>query len=215
MVRLLNSRFTYIAIRSVGLLFLVSYLLGLGDWRLSLLWALAFPAISFSVASLFVILKLSDRFPSLNRYLLVYGQNVGSPLASTENERTLAQASYLENGLRRTSVLAAPLEDGFVCVPLLLVGLNPLSAIVGGIAFGAVHLARFTYIECIGKALYYTLVCFFVLPHGLLTVATGHLLTDVIGLVGVKIAKQRLTQKSRSNSPLNTDAPPSGGAPVG
>jgi hypothetical protein len=177
----------------------VSYVVGSGDLRLSLPWVLAFPAISFSVAWLFVSLNLSSRFPSLNRYLLFGRGQSGSAQVLTESEWALAQATYLESGLRGLAVLSAPLEDGLICVPLLLVGVGPVSATVGGIVFGAAHLARFTYIECIGKALYYMLVCYFILPHGLLTVATGHLLTDIIGLVGIKIGKHSLSRESRSN----------------
>ena len=184
----------------------MSYVLSSGDLRLSLPWVLAFPVISFSVAWLFVTLKLPSRFPSLHRYLLFSREHSGSAQVLTENEWALAQATYLENGLVGLAILAAPLEDGFICVPLLLVGVDPVSATVGGIIFGAIHLARFTYIECIGKALYYMLVCYFILPHGLLTVTTGHLLMDIIGLVGIKIAKHNLARESRSNPRPEVDS---------
>lgn len=200
MIRLLRSRFSYMAIRAIGGLFLASYLVTSGDLRLSLPWALAFPVISFSVAGLFVSLKLFDRFPSLNRYPLFGRERPSSTQALTEHEWALAQASYLESGLRGLTIFAAPLEDGFICVPLLLAGLNPASATVAGMVFGAAHLGRFTYIECIGKAVYYALICYFVLPYGLLTVAAGHLLTDIIGLLGIKIGKHHLSRDLHSSA---------------
>jgi hypothetical protein len=113
----------------------------------------------------------------------------------SEDEWALHQAKYLEDSARGGAILTTPTEDGLICVPVLLLGIAPISALIAGIVFGGIHLARFTYLECIGKAIAYAIVCYVVLPFGLLTVAVGHLLLDVIALAVVKLAKHRLSRK--------------------
>jgi hypothetical protein len=196
MNQLLASRWTYVAMRVVGFGLLAGYLWRSGDWRVSVPWALAFPAISFSVAWAFVALKLFDRFPRLNARLLYPPTNRSAGNGLSEDEWALRKARYLEGGLRGWAILTAPAEDGFICVPLLILGITPISALLGGIAFGLIHLARFTYLECIGKAVSYTLVCYFVLPFGLLTVVLGHLVTDVLGFAAIKVTKHRLSRNA-------------------
>jgi len=203
---LLASKWTYTTLRVVGAALFVGYLIFTKDWRISALWVLAFPAISLSIAWLFVLLKLFDRFPKLNRYLL-HPQNKAIGKGLSENEWALAQAKYLESGFRGKALLCSPAEDGFVCVPLLLVGIGVLPAVLGGVAFGVIHLGRFTYLECLGKSLTYALVCYFVLPYGLLTVAAGHLIMDLVGLVVIKMTKHRLSVELRSNPTVERDGP--------
>ena len=87
------------------------------------------------------------------------------------------------------AVALTPGEDGLICVPLLLVGINPLSAALGGIVFGLLHVERFTYLECIAKSITYGL---FVLPHGLLTVVLGHLIMNGIGFAGLRVIKRHV-----------------------
>lgn len=187
--------------RIVGGLLLVAYLFGSNDWRLSLPWALAFPVIALLVSWLVVSLNLPKHLPRLDGYLL-FAQSERS-LARTDDEWALAQAKYLEGGLRSLSILATPLEDSLFCVPLLWVGVTPLSVVLVGAVFGACHLGRFSFIECIGKALYYAAICYVVLPHGLLTVAAGHLITDALGLLTVKVVKFQLSRQSRANPAVN------------
>ena len=185
-------------VRVLGFSLLVSYLVLTGDWRISIYWARAFPGIAFLVAGLTVSLKIPDRFPKLNHYFL-YPKNKQDAVASLSNDEwALGQAKYLANGMKGASILFAPSEDGLICVPILMVGLGLIPSVLGGVAFGLLHLSRFTYFECLGKSVYYTLVCIFVLPHGLLTVALGHLLMDFIALIVLTFAKRSLSQKLRS-----------------
>jgi hypothetical protein len=181
-----------------------------GDWRISPAWALAFPAISFSVAWLFVGLKLFDRYPKLNGYLLYSDTDQTRPSAVSSDDWARKQADYLNSGFRAQAVLSTPAEDGLICVPVLLVGVGPLSVVLGGLAFGFLHLARFTYLECIGKSITYAAVCYFVLPHGVLTVVLGHVIMNGIGFVGIQIARRKFPEKLRSNSAVDADARNSG-----
>ncbi len=210
MIQFLTSRWTYAVIRAVGFGFFVVYLVFTGDWRISALWAVAFPVIAFSIAWLFVLLKLFDRLPKLNRYLL-YPPSKTEPRLS-ENEWTLAKANYLESGFRGKALLFTAAEDGLICVPILLIGIAAIPAACGGVVFGLLHLGRFTYLECIGKAITYTLVCYFVLPYGLVTVAVGHFIMDALGLAVIKVAKHKLSGELRSNPTVERDGRQQAGA---
>jgi hypothetical protein len=195
----------------IGFSLLVGYLAVTTDWRISIPWVFAFPAISFSVAWLFVGLNLFDRFPRLNHYILYPQTDSNAERAQSDNEWALSQAKYLESGGK--SVVFAPTEDGLICVRVLLVGVGAISATLGGLGYGLIHLARFTYLECIAKAITYTLVCYFVLPQGLLTVVTGHLLMDLIALAALKVAKYKLSAELRSNPTVERDARKSSARP--
>ena len=134
--------------RVVGFGMLFGYLWHSGDWRLSLPWALAFPAVSLVVGWTFVSLRFSERFLRLNTYLLYPANERVTESPLSEDEWALRQAKYVESGMRGGLILTAPAEDGFICVPVLLTAISPISVLVGGIVFGCMHLARFTYLEC-------------------------------------------------------------------
>jgi hypothetical protein len=206
MRRVLKSKWSYIAIAIAGFGLLGGYLASTEDWRVSIPWALAFPAISFSVAWAFVALGLFDRFPKLNRYLLSSTSDQGPERPLSGDEWSLRQANYLASGFRGRAVLSIPAEDGLICIPVLLIGIDPLSALLGGVAFGVIHLARFTYIECIGKSVTYALVCYFVLPHGLLTVVLGHVIMDGVAFAAIQVARRKLSARLRSNPTVDPDA---------
>ena len=206
MQQLFKPRWLRITLGTLGWPLLLGYLLVTEDWRISLVWALAFPAISFAVVGLFIALKLFDRFPKLNGYLLYSDTDEMRPTALSHDDWALKQADYLNSGFRAQAVLSTPAEDGLICVPVLLVGVGPISAVLGGIVFGALHLERFTYLECIGKSITYAAVCYFVLPHGVLTVVLGHAILNGVAYLGLQIARRKLSAKLRSNSTLHTDA---------
>ena len=206
MHRLFKATWVRITLGTLGWPLLVGYLLLTEDWRVSPVWALAFPAISFAVAWLFVGLKLFERFPKLNSYLLYSDTDQTRPSSVSSDDWALKQANYLNSGFRAKAVLSTPAEDGLICVPVLLVGIGPLSAALGGLAFGFLHLGRFTYLECMGKSITYAAVCYFVLPHGVLTVVLGHVIMNGIAFVGIRIARRKISEKLRSNSTPHTDA---------
>jgi hypothetical protein len=124
----------------------------------------------------------------------------------SSDDWALKQANYLNSGFRAKAVLSTPAEDGLICVPVLLAGIGPVSILLGGLAFGFLHLGRFTYLECMAKSITYAAVCYFVLPHGVLTVVLGHAIMNGIAFLGIQIARRRLSEKLRSNSTPHTDA---------
>lgn len=192
MKQIIASSKTYVVLRIAGFGLLGGYLWLAGDWRISLTWALLFPVLAFLVAWVLIALKLSERFPVLNDYLLYPRSSRTSENAISDNEWAMKQARYLEQGLRGWKILAAPAEEGLICVPVLLFGITPISALLGGVAFGLLHLARYSYLECIGKAIIYSLACYFLLPLGVITVAFGHLLLDALALAMLVVARHRI-----------------------
>lgn len=199
LTRLIESRWTYTAIRLIGLSLLCGYLAISGDLQISLAWAFVFSIISFSLAFLIVGLRLRRRYPKLDRYYL-QPHIERSASGSTGEEGALRKINYLIKGFQGSAILSAPAEDGLICVPVLLVGISMFSTSLAGLAFGLIHLGRYTYLECIAKAVIYAFVCAFILPHGLLTVVLGHLILDGFALVMLLAAKRELSNRIRSST---------------
>lgn len=109
----------------------------------------------------------------------------------SNNEWVIKQAQYFESGFQKKAILLTPSEDGLICVPVILAGINPVSVVLGGLTFGFLHLGRFTYLDCIGKGVIYSLVCLLILPHGLLTVIAGHFGMDLLALASLKVIKSK------------------------
>jgi hypothetical protein len=189
----------------LGLLALAAYLALTGDWRCSWTWALAVPAIAVGTAWALIASNIAVRFPKLTDYLLYPRREETMPTLSRD-EWDLHFAAYAQTNIPAKGMPFSAAEDGLICVPVLLLGIDPISALVGGIVFGLLHLARFSYQECLGKAMYYSLAIYFVLPHGLVSVVLGHFLTNALAVVGLRIAKQRLAAEVLSNS-AQTHAP--------
>jgi hypothetical protein len=170
----------------------VAYLVVFRDGTFSIPWTFGFLACAASVAAVAWLLNAPARFPRLDRHLFYSGaRTTPPPLTHEEWLKQYAEweqeiFEYNISRVQLRSIVFTPAEDGLICVPLLLVGLNPISAIGGGIVFGILHLRGCTYLDCIFKTAIYSLVCLFVLPHGLLTVVVGHFVNDFVGWVALK-----------------------------
>ena len=154
-----------------------------------------------------VKLRLHDRFPKLNRYLIYPIDSQKPQAALSEDEWARGQLKYIDSGLPGSLILAAPSEDGLICVPVLMVGLGPISAALAGLVFGLLHLGRYSFFECLGKGTYYVLICMFVLPHGLLTVALGHLIMDILALLMIKYLRKQLPDTAPVSSSPQSSQP--------
>ena len=191
-IRLLAMKWTYPALRVVGYGFLATYLIVFRDFTFSIPWVFGYVAIAVSVATLMVVLKLPERFPTLERYHFARkAPNAEQPRTHEEwkkkhEEWDKKRWDYHVARFRLGIIVHTPHEDGLICVPVLLAGINPLSAIIGGLVFGFFHLKGYTYLDCMTKAITYSLVCLIVLPHGLLTVVAGHFLIDVFAWLGLQ-----------------------------
>ncbi len=143
-----------------------------------------------------VVLGLPKRLPKLDRYHFAHGSAGTESKPLSESEWVLKQAEYTKSGFRNKAILFSPSEDGLVCVSVILAGISLASAILGGLIFGFLHLGRFTYLDCIGKAIIYGLVCFLVLPHGLLTVITGHFGMNLFAWMALKVTLKMVKSKA-------------------
>lgn len=197
MIGLLAQKSTYLFLRGAGFSLLVGYLAISRDFSFSLVWVFGYFAIVAFVSWLMIVaLNAPKRFPKLDRYHVFDTGVKGKEKPSSENEWVFKQAKYLEAGFRNKAILLTPSEDALICVPVIMAGIGPISAVLGGFVFGVLHLGRFTYLDCIGKAVIYSLVCLLVLPHGLLTVVAGHFGMDLLALVALKVTLKAVESKA-------------------
>lgn len=186
-MNLLAKKSTYNLLKGLGFLFLILYFYIYRDFSFSFLWALLYILIALLVSNIVVWLDLDRRFPILNKYLFLQ-----TKVASNEDEYVKVVGNYLLSMFKGWSFLHTPGEDGFICVPLLLLGINPITALLGGFIFGFLHLGRFTYFECLMKFIIYSFACYFVLPHGVLTVIAGHMaLNSIVWISTVLMLKNQ------------------------
>jgi uncharacterized membrane protein len=74
--------------------------------------------------------------------------------------------------------LLIPGEDGFFLLPLLYIGVSPVSAAVAAFLFAVAHYPVFPWRYCIPKGIAYFFVALFILPHGIWSIVVAHLLVD-------------------------------------
>lgn len=194
-----NSTWFYRAIHILGLAFLAGYLCLAKNWHFSIGWGLAYFVITLAVSYFSARFGVARRFQKLNKYL-THPSEVTSVSPQSKDETALAKARYLRSFFTNGAVLFVPTEDALVCVPVLLAGISPLSALLAGVVFGVIHLGGYSYIECIAKGISYALIAWIILPHGLLTVIFGHLITDAIGLAVLRIAIHQLSGSAKITS---------------
>lgn len=85
--------------------------------------------------------------------------------------------------------LLIPGEDGIFFVPLLWVGITPLTAGVAAAAFAAVHLPEYSIRACVPKFVFLFAVAMVVLPHGIGSIVVGHLLVDAIAFTTLNLLR--------------------------
>lgn len=85
--------------------------------------------------------------------------------------------------------LLIPAEDGFFLLPLLYIGINPVSAAVAAFLFGVTHYPMFPWHTCIPKCVAYFFVALFVLPYGIWSIVVAHWLLDALALLWVLLAE--------------------------
>ncbi|HEU5074465.1 MAG TPA: hypothetical protein VFU02_09835 [Polyangiaceae bacterium] len=76
-------------------------------------------------------------------------------------------------------LLGVPAEDGFFLVPLLYIGVTPLTALISGSLFALAHLPNYRFWSTVPKGISYFLVGLFLLPWvGIWPIVLGHVLLD-------------------------------------
>lgn len=170
------------------------------DFSFSFGWAFMQVVIVFGVALGVTHLGITKLLPSLDVYHMhsrMKESDIENP--DSDDEYYQQKVIYMEGLFEKQSVVFIAAEDGLICVPVLLIGLSPITAVLAGIVFGWLHLPRFTYFECLIKSITYTIVCLLVLPKGILTVVVGHYLTDGFGWLVLKFTKKYINKLESPN----------------
>jgi len=152
-------------LKIVGLLFLVVYFL-IHVPYVDIAWVGAYLAVALGVGAVFGLVAN----PILVR--LIPTQRCDP---SPYGDYRVAQAK------RRPWIdaLLLPGEDGFFFVPLILVGINPITAGVTSVVYAAIHYPEFPAKFCVAKVASLYLIATLILPQGIGSVVVGHLLLDV------------------------------------
>ena len=191
----------YRVLRMGGISLLIFYFICCPSFEFSPLGVLGYFLISTLIAIAFVVLRIAGRFAKLNQYHFfpISGEQ------KIESGNWVAdKAAYVISMTRGRQILYSVTEDGLICVPLLLVGLNFATSFIGGVIFGFMHIGRFTYLECLVKALIYCVVCLVILPQGILTVIAGHL---TLNLIALAVAERAPNVVPSAHPPSRSKAP--------
>lgn len=92
-------------------------------------------------------------------------------------------------------VLLIPGEDGLFFLPLLYVGVNPFTALIAAVVFGAAHLVCKPFFACLGTAVISYFLCIFVLPYGIGAMIAGHLIVDLSVFAMTPYLKRKLEKE--------------------
>jgi hypothetical protein len=164
------------ALQLVGLVFLVWYFARYGV-TFDAIWVLAYLGLALILSLMHGLLlnPLLERFfPSQRVDIESVGARIFEPVK--------------RHPLRTFSLI--PGEDGLFFVPLLLVGVTPVTTALASALFGLAHYPLFPVKHCIVKGTLFFLVTVLILPHGLATVVVGHLLLDGAVLVAWTLASR-------------------------
>lgn len=81
------------------------------------------------------------------------------------------------------ALLRVPAEDGVFLVPLLYVGITPLTAAISGALFALAHLPSYPFWSTVPKGISYFVVGLFLLPWvGIWPIVLGHVLLDAFAI---------------------------------
>jgi hypothetical protein len=156
-------------LKGAGLALLVTYF-----WQNPLyvepIWIAAHLAIVVGVSTALVLVA----YPILDRFL---------PGTKADAEVT---GMRIVGEAKRTPLrlaLLLPGEDGFFFVPLLWVGITPVTAGIAAAAFAATHYPQFPLRACVVKFVSIFCIAMVVLPHGLGSVVVGHFIADAVAVI--------------------------------
>jgi len=154
-----------------------------GNARLEPVWILPGVAIPLAVTLVLV--------PLLSMLTRLRGKAAAREYdrAASKNVRRLARVV----ARKPSHLLLVPGEDGFFFLPLVYLGITPVSAAAAAGLFALVHLATRTSQACVVLFVAWFLVCLIVLPHGILPVVFGHLVLDTLAYLVMRARQRRKT----------------------
>jgi hypothetical protein len=186
-------------VRAVGSSLLVYYFLTTRSFDFSIGFVLLYFVLGLVIGLLLSSERITKYYPVLNNYYCNRFRSNGGPL-QTEDEYFASKINHtLSLAKHKAAWLFLPVEDGLAFVPVLILGINPYTAIISGLIFAFIHINNYSYLECIGKFIIAYLVCILLLPYGLLTVIVGHYINDIIAVLVLKF----IAVKHMPNNTLN------------
>jgi len=156
-----------VGLKVVGLFFLFAYF-----WQypphVDIVWVIAYVGLAIGIGAVFAFIVnpiLIRLMPTQDFDPKPYGDNL------------LAQARHRP----WTAAILLTGEDGLFFVPILLLGINPVTAAAVAVAYAAIHYPEYPVKHCIVKAVLLFLIVILILQNGLGSVVVGHLILDVFG----------------------------------
>lgn len=204
MLDFLRKKRTFHVLGGVGATLLAAYLIVTRDFRISPIWVGWYIGITFASGMSWATLARWGPMKRLERYhFRPQAARPGATPATDEKNLSQRQLDFAKRA-RLRDLLMVPTEDGLICVPMLLTGIHPAVVIACALAFGFLHMVNHTYLDCIGKALRYTLLSMLILPHGILNMVAGHVLMDLFAfaalkMLAAKFGSPRALEASRPN----------------
>ena len=89
------------------------------------------------------------------------------------------QQQFIKSKNTLNSYLVA-MEDGVFLLPLLFIGINPLTVAVAALLYGIFNCTNFSKLYCAVKMLAYFIVGLWVLPYGIWAVVLAHIIVDTL-----------------------------------
>ncbi len=182
-LRLLGNAST--PIKVVGIIFLVFHLLTT-KVEFNVIWVFCYIVITFALGSAWAVAsrcaeKLWQRFKH----------------SKQPNDLSWPRLCHVCSSLTKKpwKIVLLPGEDGFFFLPLLYIGITPLTAAIAAGLFAFVHIVNFDLKKCVGTFIIEFIICLTILQHGILPVVVGHLICDLIALLLFSRIRAEETEK--------------------
>jgi hypothetical protein len=193
--RTLNRAITFAKI--VGLGFLAWHIYAKG-FRLDLLRLILYLGIVGGFAALWLISEfLYEKFSGRDDSTPMSWQEIRAMETLLEICREVWKKPWM--------ALLIPGEDGLFFLPLLYIGINPFSALLAALAFGAAHLVCKPLFACLGTAVISYFLCLFVLPYGIGAMIVGHLIVDLSVFAMMPYLKRKLEKEREKRAQSEMD----------
>jgi hypothetical protein len=135
------------------------------------------PHVSPALVGLFLLVLACSALVFLGAAALL--QKCGLTLLDEQDAQLSQEALMADLKQAPWGILLIPAGDGFFLLPLAYIGITPFSAAVAAVLFAAAHYPQFNWPFCIPKSVAYFCVALFLLPYGIWSIVTAHLLVDL------------------------------------
>jgi len=96
---------------------------------------------------------------------------------------------------RPWEILLIPGEDGFFFLPLVYIGITPLSAAIASGLFAAMHFDYRSLRKCAIIFVTHMIICLTILPHSIIPIISGHFSLDLIAVLLLGKGRKELETK--------------------